>query len=60
MDQYFYCYSRALKHFLKMRGVPYYDKGTHRNGNKYYRFIRNDELKRQLSYWEEYKKQFPR
>lgn len=58
MSELFYCYSRKLKHFLKMNNLSYVSRGTHPNGNYYWCFRKSQKLNEVLELWKRYKKIF--
>lgn len=55
---YFYCYSYKLMKFLKLQDERYIFKGKHPNGNQYWVFKPSEELNKNLTKWELYKKTF--
>lgn len=59
MSKIFYCYSKNLCHYLKMKGIDYLKKYQHKNGTYYYTFTRNKQLNDALTEWERYKRLFP-
>lgn len=54
----FYCYSSKLMKFLKLQGQHYLYAGKHPNGNTYWVFAPSEELNKNLTKWELYKKTF--
>ena len=60
MNEFFYCYSVGLKHFLKIRHISFISTGKHPNGNRYWTYEKTDALTKALDEWNIYKQVFPK
>lgn len=56
MNNYFYCYSNRMAHFIRSFDIKYLDVGTNKNSNtKYYVFEKSDRLDKIINLYNEVK-----
>lgn len=56
MNEFFYCYSDKLYHFLASMSIRYVDKGINHTSNKqYWRYNKSETLDRAIAHYNEIK-----